>query len=146
MSGQDRADTRRCKGCGYTVSGAYWCDRCKPQRGKKPLRYGGEHQRKRAAERPLQYGKPCARCGYPMLAGQEIHLDHRDDDPTQYLGWSHALCNLKAGGRVGAAVTNGQRTAYTRYPAEQVSEAPEGPDPLLYWPDGRPKRQHSRAW
>lgn len=70
------------------------CDACRGGR------YGGAHQKKRAAELEDAYGKPCARCGRPMERGQELHLDHRDGGgPHDYLGWSHARCNLAAASR-----------------------------------------------
>jgi hypothetical protein len=37
-----------------------------------------------------------------MLPGQPVELDHNDDDPTRYIGWSHARCNHVAGGKLGA--------------------------------------------
>jgi hypothetical protein len=48
---------------------------------------------------PYAYGKPCPRCGRPMLAGQALDLDHTDDR-AGYLGISHAGCNRRAGQRV----------------------------------------------
>jgi hypothetical protein len=47
--------------------------------------YGAAHRHKVAAEREQQYGKPCVRCGYPMIRGQVIQLDHTDDR-SGYLG------------------------------------------------------------
>jgi hypothetical protein len=38
-----------------------------------------------------------------MLARQAIELDHADDDPGRYIGFSHARCNRQAGGRLGRA-------------------------------------------
>ena len=58
--------------------------------------YGYKYVKLRAALLPSAYGKPCARCGEPMLAGQRLHLDHSDHDRTKFLGFSHADCNLKA--------------------------------------------------
>ena len=63
-------------------------------------RYGGEHQALRRAGLPLAYGKLCVRCGRPMLPGQPIDLDHRDDG-VGYRGWSHSHCNRSAGARLG---------------------------------------------
>ena len=37
----------------------------------------------------------CSRCGLPIAAGEEWHLDH-SDDRRSYLGPSHAACNLRA--------------------------------------------------
>ena len=57
--------------------------------------WGWAHQKLRKALLPQAYGQPCARCGLPMLRGQELHLDH-SDDRTGWLGFSHAKCNLRA--------------------------------------------------
>jgi hypothetical protein len=101
--------TRYCKGRQAVVTGAWWCAGCKAARGQKPSssRYGGEHQRKRATERDAAYGTACARCGRQLEPGQPIHLDHAADGHT-YLGWSHARCNLSAGGRKGRAIQTGR--------------------------------------
>jgi hypothetical protein len=64
--------------------------------------YGGPHQATRRALLPDAYGRPCPRCGLPMLPGQALDLDHTDDR-AGYLGMSHSTCNRRAGGRVGAA-------------------------------------------
>jgi hypothetical protein len=101
--------TRYCKGCQAVVTGAWWCPACKRARGQQSTsgRYGGEHQRKRASERDQAYGKPCPMCGRQLEPGQPIHLDHAADGHT-YLGWSHARCNLSAGGRKGRAIQTGR--------------------------------------
>ena len=39
----------------------------------------------------------CARCGTRILPEADWHLDHAEDR-TQYLGPSHAQCNLSAAG------------------------------------------------
>ena len=66
-------------------------------------RYGGEHQALRRAGLPLAYGQPCGRCGRPMLPGQALDLDHRDDGSGAYRGFSHRTCNRRAGARMGNA-------------------------------------------
>jgi len=58
--------------------------------------YGYDHQRLRAALLPDAYGKPCPRCGTPMLPGQTLDLDHTDDR-SGYHGMAHASCNRAAG-------------------------------------------------
>src|SRR4051794_38428244 len=63
-------------------------------------KYGAEHRRARRAWLPYAWGKPCARCGRPMLASQRLHLDHADDG-LSYIGFSHAKCNTSAGARLG---------------------------------------------
>jgi hypothetical protein len=62
--------------------------------------YGAEHVKLRAKLLPHAYGKPCFRCGRPMLPGQALHLDHTDDR-SGYGGFSHAACNRRAGARKG---------------------------------------------
>lgn len=58
--------------------------------------YGHEHQRIRRALLPTAYGKPCTRCGKPMLPGQPLDLDHTDDR-SGYQGFAHRSCNRSAG-------------------------------------------------
>jgi hypothetical protein len=67
----------------------------KPRGGTTVGGWGWSHQKLRKALLPQAYGQPCARCGRPMLQGQELHLDH-SDARTGYLGFSHARCNLRA--------------------------------------------------
>ena len=67
----------------------------KPTTSSTKRGYGQAHKKLRAALLPTAYGTPCARCGYPMLQGQALHLDH-NDTRTAYLGFSHADCNLSA--------------------------------------------------
>ena len=64
--------------------------------------YGSKHQALRKRLLPLAIGTPCVRCGAPMLADQELELDHTDDR-TAYEGFSHKRCNRRAGGIKGAA-------------------------------------------
>jgi hypothetical protein len=65
-------------------------------------RYGGPHQALRRAALPYAVGQPCSRCGQPMLPGQALDLDHRDDGGGWW-GFAHARCNRAAGGRLGNA-------------------------------------------
>ncbi|WP_406168900.1 hypothetical protein [Streptomyces sp. NBC_00996] len=60
--------------------------------------YGYAHQALRRALLPDAYGKPCPRCGLPMLRGQSLDLDHTDDR-SGYNGMAHASCNRAAGAR-----------------------------------------------
>jgi hypothetical protein len=73
--------------------------------------WGKTHQRRRAAIAPLVNSgcATCARCGEPIHAGEEWHLDH-NDTRNGYIGISHAYCNLVAG----AAIVNGRRAAAAR--------------------------------
>jgi hypothetical protein len=86
-----------CQSCGeYFRQGqgrpARRCGRC-----RQSDRYGAAHRELRAATVDQAAGQPCARCGQPMVVGQLVHLDHADDDPSRYLGYSHASCNASAG-------------------------------------------------
>ena len=71
-------------------------------------KYGTRHQKVRAAMLPFAYGRPCVHCGQPMLAGQELHLDHTPDG-VGYRGMVHKFCNESEGGRRGAAKRHGKR-------------------------------------
>jgi hypothetical protein len=64
-----------------------------------PGTYAGQHQAIRRALLPDAYGRPCPRCGFPMLPGQDLDLDHTDDR-AGYIGMSHATCNRAAGARL----------------------------------------------
>jgi hypothetical protein len=54
--------------------------------------YGAQHQTMRRRLLPLAYGRPCPRCGQPILPGQALDLDHAKDR-TSYNGIAHASCN-----------------------------------------------------
>lgn len=81
--------------------------------------YGSSHQRLRARWTPkVKAGLvDCARCHQPINPDQPWQLGHTDDR-TGYQGPEHTHCNLSAGGRKGAAITN----------------------------QGRATLKHSRAW
>lgn len=68
------------------------CGRC-----RNADRYGPTHRAIRAETAAGAIGQLCVRCHQPMLPGQEVQLDHADDDPTRYLGYSHRSCNARAG-------------------------------------------------
>lgn len=56
----------------------------------------------------------CSRCGHTLgPMGAWLHLDHDDWDKTQYRGFSHAQCNMSAGGRRGNATQHATRHAQT---------------------------------
>lgn len=57
--------------------------------------YGRRHHELRLRMLPLAIGRPCSRCGEPMLEGQPLDLDHTDDREG-YRGFSHASCNRRA--------------------------------------------------
>lgn len=61
--------------------------------------YNGTHRRDRAAALArLPDGAPCSRCGKPMSKAvpRKLHWDHLDNGK---MGFSHAYCNMQAGGR-----------------------------------------------
>jgi hypothetical protein len=130
-----------CRSCGAVIfrEGAgrprKLCDVCRGGR------YGGAHQKKRAAELEQQYGRPCARCGKPMERGQELHLDHRDGGgPSDYLGWSHAICNLRA------ASAQRDRNAAARVAAAPAAPRRREPPPCKFHDPPRHDCPHSRDW
>jgi hypothetical protein len=58
----------------------------------------------------------CPRCGRPILPGQDWDVGHVDDlalggHPGGRVRAEHALCNRRAGGRLGAQL---RRARYTR--------------------------------
>jgi hypothetical protein len=83
-----------------------------------PGAYAGPHQAIRRALLPDAYGRPCPRCGFPMLPGQALDLGHTDDRAT-YSGIEHARCNRQAGARLG----NARRRARREEMITMVTEA-----------------------
>jgi hypothetical protein len=82
-----------------------------PRAPKGDRGYGYAYQKLRKQLLPQAYGKPCARCGQPVLKGQALHLDHADWDRTKLLGFSHAACNLRAAAKKARAIQlYGKRT------------------------------------
>ncbi len=67
-----------------------------PAKRKTSHDYGYAHRKLRETLLPRAYGTPCVRCGQPLEKGQPIDLDHNDDRRT-YLGFSHSVCNRRAG-------------------------------------------------
>jgi hypothetical protein len=78
--------------------------------------YGARHQELRRRLLPTAIGRPCSRCGQPMLAGQALDLDHTDDR-RGYRGFAHAECNRRAAGykSTGSAPSNPTPKAATRW-------------------------------
>lgn len=73
--------------------------------------YGWAHQQERCRwQAVVDAGRAvCARCHRPIPKGtRRWHLDH-NDTRTGYIGPSHALCNLRAGGRRGNRVMRVRR-------------------------------------
>ena len=58
---------------------------------------------------------PCTECGRPVEKGQKWHVAHLTPaskggrTTRQNTGVAHALCNLRAGGKLGAKTTNSRR-------------------------------------
>lgn len=58
---------------------------------------------------------PCIECGRPVTRDMKWHVGHRQaaalgGRPTMAnTGPAHASCNLKSGGKLGAAITNRKR-------------------------------------
>lgn len=73
----------------------------RPVPGARARGYDSQHDATRARLLPLAYGKPCPRCGEPMLRDQDLDLGHtvaRSVDPTSRGDRiEHATCNRSAG-------------------------------------------------
>jgi hypothetical protein len=89
------------KRCGLLAEGTR-CEGCKRererQRGSRQQRgYDQGHVRTREALLPGAYGRPCPRCGLPMLVGQALDLGHsvdlRVDPRARGDRIEHASCN-----------------------------------------------------
>lgn len=82
------------------------------------VRRGWEHDKKRAELLPKAYGKPCPRCGLPMLKGQDLDLGHAQ--AMVYTGRrvgdriEHASCNRRDGQRIQREVGKLRRSAVAR--------------------------------
>jgi hypothetical protein len=112
---------RTCEACG---AGFHQFGRGRPAKRcpdcRASDRYGSAHRATRAATVEAAVGALCVRCGRTMLPGQSVQLDHDDDDPTKYLGYSHQRCNASAGASRG----NAMRAA--AYRAAKGLPAPNG--------------------
>ena len=86
--------------------------------------YGSQHTKARAAAfANLPEYSPCVRCGKPMWkwardrhGKSALHYDH-NQTRTGYLGFSHDLCNRRAGAAAGgraALARRGQRRWQSR--------------------------------
>ena len=80
--------------------------------------YGSEHQRRRAELLPRAYGRPCPRCGLPMLRGQVLQLGHTVDLALNPRAVGdrieHQACNQKAGARTRNALAKYRVSARLR--------------------------------
>jgi hypothetical protein len=77
-----------------------------------------DHKNTRKRLLPLAYGKPCPFCGFVMLKGQKLDLDHAT---PRMLGGAkgprriaHAHCNRSAGARLGNAFRSANRLQTSR--------------------------------
>jgi hypothetical protein len=114
--------------CPTMVEGGTRCPVCvaaaEERRGNATQRgYDSQHKATRArllaalarAERAHKPAPPCPRCGLGMTTDQELQAGHTLDRAlhpgSKADRLEHATCNLSAGGRLGAAITNSGRTA-----------------------------------
>jgi hypothetical protein len=80
-------------------------------------RWGGHASTKARAHVRRMLPAPCNRCGNIVTDEMDWHADHVQergaggaDTPDNYLP-AHAHCNTSAGGKIGAAITNGTKVA-----------------------------------
>jgi hypothetical protein len=78
-------------------------------------RWGGHASTKAMAAVRRMLPAACSRCGGLVTDEMDWHADHLTeraqggtDSPDNY-GPAHAHCNTSAGGKIGAAITNGVR-------------------------------------
>jgi hypothetical protein len=78
--------------------------------------YGGEHRklRRRWAVKVAAGNVMCARCGGWIAPGSRWCLDH-SDNRDGYIGPSHERCNIAAGARKGARISNANRDRRRRW-------------------------------
>lgn len=78
---------------------------------------GHGHQRLREQLLPGAYGKPCPKCGEPMLPGQELDLGHAQDRAVYGAHnqgarqMEHARCNRQSGQALGSALRRARRSS-----------------------------------
>jgi hypothetical protein len=111
-----------------------------PLASTKERGYTGEHRRGYAAQREQQWGRPCCRCGRPMIRGQAINKDHLDDRSGYWPTWSHRACNIAASNRRRARLRR-QPTATRR---STKAQAEIEPGVWVLWQV--PPREHTRGW
>jgi hypothetical protein len=104
-------------------------------------RYGGAHQRLRAALAPAvaSGAATCSRCGERVEPGDEWDLDHLEGSSNEYRGVSHQYCNRAAG----ADLTNAKTAKSKPYPEDDPARGVFwGPPPG----EGQPPRPWSQKW
>jgi hypothetical protein len=94
------------------------CDAC------RDTKHDAAHDKVRRQTIAGAYGTACARCGEDMTVGHalgEPELDHDDDNPGRYLGYSHSHCNRSAGAKKGNANPSPKQLAQRqRWAAQRV--------------------------
>lgn len=87
----------------------------RPKHSTSKRGYGYLHQQRREQLRPLvEAGMVrCARCGHMIESDERWELDHAPGK-RGYLGPSHFACNRRAGGKIGAAITNAGKQSQRR--------------------------------
>jgi hypothetical protein len=140
---------RTCESCGQ----GFWQGRGRAARRCRPCRdgdrYGPAHRQVRAATLTAAVGTACARCGEQLLANEALQLDHDDQDPTRYVGYSHRSCNARAGAIAGnkaraAAYRAAKAGVKTSTPNGSVGVSPPQTVPFGDPPE-RPVCQRTRA-
>jgi 5-methylcytosine-specific restriction endonuclease McrA len=101
----------------------------KPKLNSTQRGLGTDHQRRRKALLPAAIGKRCPFCGLPMLIGQKLELDH--SIPRALGGrhgdrMAHAVCNRRAGARLGQAIAARNRKARSVQHARQARTSGTG--------------------
>jgi hypothetical protein len=86
-------NSTRCKDCQRGVYREQ--DLNRPRRQHRGYDAAHEALRKQWAHRISIVPIPCVRCGEAITTEDKWHLDHTDDR-TDYLGPSHAACNIRA--------------------------------------------------
>lgn len=109
--------------------------RGRPRPANHSQRYGAAHRAERARRIAQLRARPgsltCPRCGTPVTADMDLHLDHDDTDPTgrTYLpGMTCAACNIRAGSH---------RAHRRRHGTRQTAPAASTP-PAAHLPDRPP--------
>jgi hypothetical protein len=141
--------TSTCRNCGTVIfkpgpgRPRKLCPDCRTER------YGLDHKARRAAELADYVGRPCSRCGKPMLEDDEVHLDHVDGGgPNDYRGLSHAKCNMAGAARSRAVAAGRPRLAAGKeQPVAKAGRYDPGPprEGIVHEPPGRCHCEE-RAW
>ena len=94
-----------------------------PRPGKK---WGGRRSTNARAIVTRMLPGPCTRCGGLVTPEMDWHADHLQErglggaDVASNYGPAHAKCNTSAGGKIGAAITNGSRVSVADHVREKT--------------------------